>query len=131
MSLKATSRTIEMTWDPERRLATIRFEAETHATGSDALILVEALTGWIGTDGKHFGLLGDGKGLAGVDAGYRSIWGAFFRQHRADAFIAFFNMNPIVRIAAEMFRLGTGLPLRAFAREEDARSWLRGMGIAA
>lgn len=128
---KVTIGTIEMTWDSVSRLAVLRFEGETHATGKDAEALIEALTRWIDTEGKLFGLLGDGGKLAGVDAAYRSLWGKFFQQHREDSYIAFFNMGPAIRIAAEMFRIGTGLRLKAFAREEEARSWLREKGIPA
>ncbi len=128
---KIISGNIEMTWDSGSRLACIRFESETRATGKDAVVLVDALTRWIGTDHKPFGLLGDGGRLAGVDAEYRSVWGKFFRQHRDDSYIAFFNMGPIIRIAAEMFGIGMGLRLKAFADEAQARSWLREMGIAA
>jgi hypothetical protein len=120
-----------MTWDVETRLAVIRFERETQATGKDAVVLVDALTGWIGTEGEPFGLLGDGGRLSGLDAEYRSVWGKFLRQHRADSRVAFFNMNAIVRIAAEMFRIGTGLRLKAFAGEAEARAWLRENGIPA
>jgi hypothetical protein len=120
-----------MTWDPETRLAIIRFERETQATGRDARVLVEALTGWLGTDGRPFGLLGDGGKLSGLDAEYRSVWGNFLRRHRQDCYTAFFNMNAVVRIAAEMFRIGTGLRLKAFAHEAEARAWLREMGIPA
>ena len=127
---KITSGTIEMTWDSESRLAHMRFEVETHATGKDAVVLVDALTRWIGTDNKPFGLLGDGGKLAGLDAEYRSAWRKFFQQHREDSYIAFFNMGPIIRIAADMFRVGTGLRLKAFADEGEARAWLRRMGIA-
>lgn len=126
-----TTGTIEMTWDPDTRLAFIRFERETQATGRDARVLVDALTAWIGTEGRPFALLGDGAHLSGLDAEYRSVWGRFFRQHRDDSAVAFFNMGPIVRIAAEMFRLGTRLQLKAFANEEDARAWLRERGIRA
>lgn len=122
---------IEMTWDPDSRLATIRFVRDTRATGKDAVVLVDALTGWIGTEGRPFGLLGDGGKLSGLDAEYRSVWGSFLRQHRDDSHTAFFNMNAIVRIAAEMFRIGTGLHLKAFANEGDARAWLRVNGIGA
>jgi hypothetical protein len=122
---------IEMTWDPEARLAVIRFERATQATGKDAVVMVDAMTGWIGTEGKPFGLLGDGGRLSGLDAEYRSVWGRFLRRHRGDANVAFFNMNAIVRIAAEMFRIGTGLRLKAFVTEADARAWLRENGIAA
>lgn len=120
-----------MTWDPDARLATIRFERETRATGKDAVVLVDALTTWIGAEGKPFGLLGDGGRLSGVDAEYRSVWGAFLRQHRPDARLAFYNMNAIVRIAAEMFGIGARLRLKAFAQESEARAWLRDNGIGA
>lgn len=128
---KITVGTIQLTWDRDARLAFLRFAAETRATGKDAAALIEALTRWIGTDGKPFGLLGDGGKLAGVDAGYRSAWGKFFKDHRGDSYIAFFNMNAIIRVAAEMFGIGTGLRLRAFAAEEQARSWLREKGVGA
>lgn len=121
--------TIQMTWDSEARLAVLSFERETHATGKDAVALVEALTRWIGADRKPFGLLGDGGKLSGLDAEYRSAWAKFLQQHKADACIAFFNMNAVIRVAAEMFRLGTGLMLKAFAGEEEARAWLREKGI--
>jgi hypothetical protein len=120
---------IEMDWDADTRLATLRFIRESHAWGKAAILLVEALTRWIGTDGRTFGLLGNGDKLSGVDAEYRSVWGNFFREHRRHCYIAFFNMKPVVRIAAEMFRLGTGVQLKAFADETDARSWLRQKGI--
>jgi hypothetical protein len=126
-----TTGAIDMTWDAETRLAVIRFVRETQATGKDAVVLVDALTGWIGTEGEPFGLLGDGGRLSGLDAEYRSVWGKFLRQHRRDAYLAFFNMNAIVRIAAEMFRVGTRLRLKAFAGEQEARAWLRENGIAA
>lgn len=128
---KVTAGAIEMTWDSESRLALLRFERETRGTGKDAEKLIEALARWIGTDGKPFALLGDGSKLAGVDAAYRSLWGKFLLQHRKDCCIVFFNMSPVIRVAAEMFRIGTGLRLKVVAREEEARSWLRGMGIAA
>lgn len=66
-----------------------------------------------------------------MDAAYRSVWGTFFKQHRGESYIAFFNMKPAVRIAAEMFRIGTGVQLKAFADEGDARSWVRQKGIPA
>lgn len=126
---KVTVGSAEMDWDADSRLAILRFTRETHATREEAVRLVEALTRWIGTEGRTFGLLGDGAKLSGVDAEYRSMWGAFFKQHRGESFIAFYNMSPIVRIAAEMFRIGTGVQMKAFADEMHARSWLRKRGI--
>jgi hypothetical protein len=128
---KITVGAIEMTWDSEARLAMLGFARETRATGQDAAQLIEALTRWVGTEGIPFGLLGDGGRLSGLDAEYRSAWGKFFQQHRRDSVVAFFNMGPVIRIAAEMFRIGTGLRLKAFDGEAEARAWLRTMGIVA
>jgi hypothetical protein len=126
-----TAGSAEMTWDPQARLAVLSFTRETTTTGADAVVLVDALNRWIGPEGKPFGLLGDGGKLRGVDAEYRSVWSKFLRQHREDSHTAFFNMSAVIRIAAEMFRIGTGLHLKAFATEPEARAWLRSMGIAA
>jgi hypothetical protein len=128
---QVTSRTVVMTWDPAVRLARIHFERETRATGEDAAVLVAALSRWIGGERQPFALLGDGKGLASVDAEYRARWGRFFREHRKHCSIAFFNMGPLVRLAAEMFRVGTGIPLKAFECQASARSWLQERGIDA
>jgi hypothetical protein len=128
---KITAGSAEMDWDADSRLATLRFMREAHPGREEATVLVDALARWVGTKPGVFGLLGDGGKLSGVDAEYRSVWGTFFREHRAYACIAFFNMKPIVRIAAEMFRIGTGVQLKAFADETDARSWLSQKGIPA
>jgi hypothetical protein len=129
---KVTSRGIALTWDLETRVAVLRFEHETRATGQDARVLVDAFRGWIGTGGEPFALLGDGDKLASIDAEYRSLWANFLIENRDRVHIAFFNMNPLIRIAADMFRLGTGLNIRAFGEnEEEARSWLRQQGIPA
>lgn len=123
--------TILMTWDPKVRLAHLRFTAPTHAGEEDAKKLVAAITEWVGTDAKPFALLGDGGKLGAVDASYRSVWGAFFKKHKKEGLLAFYNMGPLIRIAAEMFRIGTGVTMKAFANEEEARAWLRKAGIGA
>jgi hypothetical protein len=120
-----------LTWNREARLAHLRFERKIRAVGDDARAMVGAMSGWIGDAAEPFGLLGDGANLAGLDAEYRSVWSRFLRVHRDIAVIAFFNMNPFVRVAADMFRIGTGLRVKAFADEAGARAWLREMGIAA
>lgn len=126
-----TTGSIQLSWDPTARLAVLRFERDTKATGRDAAVLLEAMIRWVGTEGQPFGLLGDGGKLSGVDAEYRSAWRQFLGQYRNEAYVAFFNMGPVIRIAAEMFRIGSRLHLKAFAEESEARDWLRGLGIAA
>jgi hypothetical protein len=48
----STSGTNRTTWDPGSLLAAITFTGDTKATGKDAVTLVAALPGWIGTDAK-------------------------------------------------------------------------------
>ena len=128
---KIISGAAEMTWDPDTRLVVLRFTSEANLTGRNAQELIAAISQWVGTEGKPFALLGDGGKLSGLDAEYRQNWTKFFSAHRKDAYIAFFNMNPFIRVAAEMFRLGSGIQLKAFADENEARAWLRDKGIAA
>lgn len=124
-------RTIRLTWDPEARLAHITFTAPTQARGEDARTLVDALTKLVGTEGKPFGLLGDGGKLAKLDAEFRATWSRFFKAHREEVHVAFYDQSPIIRVSADMFRLGTGVDLKSFATEAEARTWLRRRGIPA
>jgi hypothetical protein len=124
-------RTIEMTWDPEARVAHIWFTAPTEGTGEDAKALVNVLQGWVGEERKPFALMGDGGKLGKLDAAYRKTWADFLKDHKKEALVAFYNQNPFIRVSAEMFRIGTGLNLKSFAKEEEARAWLRKAGIQA
>ena len=69
--------------------------------------------------------------MSGTDADYRAVTGGFFGQHRDTARIALINLGPIIRIVAEMFRVGIRLQMRTFADEAAARTWLRTQGIGA
>jgi hypothetical protein len=109
----------------------IRYLPDTHLVGEDGRVLIESLTGWIGTEGRPFAILADAKGVQGTDADYRSKMGAFFKGHRRTASIALVNMGPVIRIVTEMIRIGTGIELKAFADDAAARGWLRSRGIAA
>jgi hypothetical protein len=121
----------EVTWHALSRVAFVRYFHGATLTGKDGTFLVDALTTWIGADGKSFAVLADGAGLGGTDAKYRAKASRFFRQHRDHAFIALINLGPVIHVVVEMFRVGTGIQLKTFADEAAARSWLRTKGIAA
>lgn len=127
----AANDSTEITWDPESRLAVVRYPRETVITVENGALLVRVLTEWIGPDPAPFGVLADGVGVRGTDAHYRALAGNFYRKHRAVVSVALFNLRPALRILAEMFRIGTGAPFRCFADEASAREWLRQRGIAA
>ena len=121
----------EITVHPESRLVVFRILTETRLTGAHGTALVDALTSVIGASGEPFGLLADAGGVSGTDADYRAVTGRFFGEHRATARIALLNLGPIIRVVAEMFRVGIGVQLRTFPDEPAARAWLRTQGIPA
>src|SRR6185295_1591510 len=116
---------------PESRLVVVSFAAETSLTGEHGAALVDAMKRVLGPSGQRFGLLADAKGVSGTDADYRTVTGAFFSQQRDVARIALINLGPIIRVVAEMFRIGIGLHLKTFSDEASARSWLRQQDIPA
>src|SRR3954464_12950806 len=87
--ITTTHGTVQLTWDPDSRVAAMRFDSKTHSTGEDATVLVSALAQWLGVDPerKPFALFADAARLDKMDAGWRSIWGEFFRLHRDHAWI--------------------------------------------
>jgi hypothetical protein len=124
------SDTTEIHWEPQSRVASVRYADGASLTGPDGPFLVDALTGWIGADGTPFAVLADAKGLRGTNAGYRASASRFFRQHRDTAYIALINVGPVIHVIVEMFRVGTGIQLKTFGAELTARAWLRTKGIA-
>jgi hypothetical protein len=121
----------EIHWDPEARIASVRYAAGASLTGPDGPVLVDALTRWIGGTGAPFAVLADGAGLRGTNAEYRANVSRFFRQHRQTARIALINLGPVIHVVVEMFRVGTGIQLKTFDDEAAARAWLRTKGVAA
>ncbi len=128
--MTAVSRSREIAWSGEERLASVRYTAGTTLKSADGDFLVDTLTGWIGDEGEPFAVLAEAAGLAGTDAEYRAKASAFFRRHRENAFIALVNLGPVIHVVVELFRVGTGNQLKTCASEADARAWLRTNGIA-
>jgi hypothetical protein len=122
---------VEMSWNAESRVATVRFGSEATLTGAEATTMVSSLAGWIGKDAEPFGLVADVRGVGATNAEYRSITRVFFAQHRETALVAAFNASAAIRIVAELFRVATGIQLKAFTSEVEARRWLCTRGIAA
>jgi hypothetical protein len=122
---------MEMTWHPESRLAIVQVVPGITLGDRQGAFLVESLLGWIGTEGKAFGLLAGAKGIRGADSAYRVRTRDFFKRYRASANVAVTDMGPVIRIVGEMFRIGTGIQLKGFSDEASARAWLRERGIAA
>ncbi len=124
---------VEIQWNPETRLCFVRYHVGPKATAEDGRNLVAALSAWIGPGPKYgpFAMLVDGGKIQGGQPGYRGVMGSFFKSHKQHVAFAIFDLGPILRIASEMFALGAGLNLKAFATETQAREWLRQEGARA
>jgi hypothetical protein len=125
------SASTEITWHAPSRIAFVCYSAGVVLTIKDARFLADALTGWVGAGGEPFAVLADGARLGGTDGEYRAEASRFFRKHRDHAFIALIHLGPLIQVVVEMFRVGTGIPLKTFADETAARAWLRTKGVAA
>jgi hypothetical protein len=125
------SESMKIALRPESRLVEVRFAPNTSLTGQHGAAIVDALESVMGTQGERFALFADAKGVSRTDADYRAVTGEFFRQHRDTARIALINLSPIIRVVAEMFRVGIRLQMRTFDDEAAARAWLRTQGIDA
>ena len=121
---KVTGGSVEIEWCAQERIAIVRYGPNTNLTAPDGTFLVGSLQGWIGDDGEPFSVLAFARGVRGTDAAYRAIASGFFRKHRDVAGIALLNMGPVMTVVTEMFRIGTGIPLKAFSEEAAARDWL-------
>jgi hypothetical protein len=126
-----TCGSMELTLHPGSRLVVLRFVTDTSLTGDHGVALVGAMRRVIGAPGERFALLADCKGAHSTDADYRASTGDFFLHHRDTARIALFNLGPIIRVVADMFRVGIGLQLKTFTEHAAARAWLRKEGIDA
>lgn len=126
-----TNASTEITWHASSRVALIRYATDASLTTVDGTFLVDALTSWVGAENMPFAVLADAKGLRGTDGSYRALAGSFFRKHRDTAFVALINQGPVIHIVVEMFRIATGIQLKTFGSETDARAWLQHQGIAA
>jgi hypothetical protein len=126
-----TSRSTAITWRPDERLAMVRYAPGASLRALDADFLVESLRSWIGPKPAPFAVLADAAGLRGTDADYRSKASSFFRAYREVACIALVNLAPVIHIVVELFRVGTGVQLKTFRAETEARAWLRAKGFVA
>jgi hypothetical protein len=118
-------------WIPGSRLAILRYDLGTTLRAADGVFLAETLTRCIAESGERFGVLADYTNGRATDAEYRAEAREFFQAHRDTACVAIFNASAVIRIAAELFRVATGIHLKALPDEAAARSWLRSMGIGA
>jgi hypothetical protein len=116
---------VDIAWDAEARMATMRhLTAGAVGRGQDAVVLVAAFDAWVRGDERPFALLGDAGNLVRVEREWLTCWSAFFRRYLARASIAIFDVAAPIRVAGDLFRLGTGVRFGMFATETEARSWL-------
>jgi hypothetical protein len=128
---KVSTDKLQIRWDPGTRVAVARVEPGVRLGAKDAADLVNAVTGWTSTSSSQpFAVLADGGGGHETDGKYRATLSTFIRGHGETATVTFYNLGPHLDIVVEMLRVGTGIPVHAFATQEEARAYLRSRGFA-
>lgn len=125
------SASMRVAWDPAGRLVTMRCKPGALLDGTDAGVFVDAISAWIGETRAPFGLLAYLKDVRGTDAECRTTARSFFSRHKDYVSIATLDTSPILRVVTDMFRIGSGVQVEAFASEAEARAWLRDRGVGA
>jgi hypothetical protein len=129
-----TAGEIELVWEPERKVATMRYLVPKTGGADEARLLAAQLEKW--TAGvEDWAMLVDCGRIANVDAGWRSVWFEFFEAHARTVRIAWFNANTLIKVVIQMFlaasRFASPLQGGAFGDEAAARAYLREHGYDA
>jgi hypothetical protein len=131
---RITTGDIELVWEPERQVATLRYLVPKTGGADEARTLTAQLQEWT-AQAEHWGFLVDCGRITNVDAGWRNVWFEFFKANARSVRIAWFNANTLIKIVIQMFLAATRLvsPLqgRAFGDESAARGYLREHGYDA
>lgn len=122
---------IELTWQPERNLALMRFvEPLAKGTAEHAQSFVDQLNRWTAGTTRRYGVLVDCAGIEDTDPGWRTVLHDYYRHSDVHVFVAWYNLNPVTRLMAEMFVVGSKtIDGKLFADEPEARRWLKTHGI--
>jgi hypothetical protein len=118
----------ELRWDPDTRLAELRFVEPGTGGGDEAERLTSQLARWVDEDGGSFRLLVDCSEMVDVDAAWRQSWGTYFQEARDRAVVGWFNASARIRLVIIMFRKATGVVGEAFETEAEARDYLEQAG---
>ena len=121
---KVTRGSAEIQWCAKERIAVIRYAENANLTAPDGRFLADSLQGWIGDEREPFSVLSFSREIRGTDAAYRTIASAFFRKHRDTVHLALMDASFVLTVVSEMFRVGSGIPLKTFSDETAARVWL-------
>ena len=122
---------IELIWQPECNLALMRFvEPLAKGTAAHAQAFVEQLDRWTVGKTHRYGVLVDCSHIQDTDPGWRTLLHDYYRHHDMEVFVAWYNLNPVGRLMAEMFVVGSKtIEGKLFSDESEARRWLKTHGI--
>lgn len=122
---------IEIIWQPEHKLARMRFvEPLAKGTAEHAQSFVDQLNRWTVGRTPRYGVLVDCAGIQDTDPGWRTVLHDYYRDTDIEVLVAWYNLNPVTKLMAEMFVVGSKtIEGKLFSDESEARQWLKAHGI--
>jgi len=115
---------MKLVWHPDQRLCELLPYPDSVLDGATAAAVAHAMDGFLGAQRLPFLILAEASNVRAMDAGYRAEMGRFLRARRDHSRLAFYGASAIIRVGADMFRVGTGMQMKGFAKEAEARQWL-------
>ena len=122
---------VALGWDPDHRLLHMEFRDARRPSELAARTLAQAAARWLEDAPGPFALLVDCSRIDDTTPGWRAVWAEFFRRHKAQASVAWYNANALIRVTVLVFVKATGVRGAAFRTEADARAWLASVGTVA
>lgn len=114
---------IRVQWDARRRIVEFRYADDTRLTPDAADVIIPRVARWV-EDGHPYGILVDASDTVASNEGWRRRWAAFHKSHASRVHIAVFKAGPFIQGYLLIYTTWSGVPLRCFHTEREARAWL-------
>jgi hypothetical protein len=116
---------VVMTWDPVERLIFLEYTRGSRPGDEDARAWTAIFDRWVGpSTAGPFRVLVDNLHAKDVTPGWRSVWADYLKGHKKRMKIACYNLDTRTRVIVLLIAKASGIDIRGFASEADARRWI-------
>lgn len=113
---------LEMDWSPAQRLLTFVHGPGCVCSGENAHRFSAAMREWVGDE--PFVVLVDAAGAEAITREWRSVWARAFSDHKERSRVGIYHATTAGRLVISLWSFVSGVEVRFFADEAQARAWL-------